>query len=75
VIKKNLEKLLEEELGTEIFQSIRGNVASELGYEKPKDVCKNIEGITRLIELAYEGGHTIPTLEKIVEVVTQLCGN
>ena len=75
VINKNLEKLLEEELGTEIFQSIRGNVASELGYEKPKDVCKNIEGITRLIELAYEGGHTIPTLEKIVEMVTQLCSN
>jgi len=72
VINKNLEKLLEEELGTEVFQSIRGNVASELGYEDPKDVCKNIEGITRLIEIAYEQGHKITTLEKIVEMVTQL---
>ncbi len=75
VINKNLEKLLEEELGTEVFQSIRGNVASELGYENPRDVCKNIEGITRLIEIAYEQGHKIPTLEKIVEMVTQLQKN
>ncbi len=72
VINKNLEKLLEEELGTEVFQSIRGNVASELGYENPRDVCKNIEGIIRLIEMAYEQGHKIPTLEKIVEMVTRL---
>ena len=67
--------LLEEELGTEVFQSIRGNVASELGYDDAAGVNKNIEGITRLIEIAYEQGHKIPTLEKIVEMVTQLhCG-
>lgn len=72
VIKKNLEKLLEEELDSKIFQSLRAIVASELGYDDVARVNKNIDGITRLIELAYEQGHKIPTLEKIVEMVTQL---
>jgi predicted ATP-dependent endonuclease of OLD family len=72
VIKKNLEKLLEEELDSKIFQSLQATVASELGYDEAARVNKNIDGITRLIELAYEQGHKIPTLEKIVEMVTRL---
>ncbi len=75
VIKKNLEKLVEEELDSKIFQSLQATVASEFGYDDAARVNKNIDGITRLIELAYEGSHRIPTLEKIVEMVTQLhCG-
>ncbi len=75
VINKNLEKLLEEELSSKIFQPLQATVASELGYDDAARVNKNIDGITRLIELAYEGDHRIPTLEKIVEMATQLrCG-
>ena len=72
VIGKNLEKLLEVELGATVFQSIRDDVASELGYDDVARVIKNIDGITRLIEIAYEQDYKIPTLEKIVEMVTRL---
>jgi hypothetical protein len=35
-------------------------------------VNKNIEGAAQFIGLVYEKGYRIPTLEKIVEKVTQL---
>jgi hypothetical protein len=64
--------LLEEELGSNVFQSLQATVASELGYDDMARVNKNIDGITRLIELVYQQSHKIPTLEKIVEMVTEL---
>ena len=72
VFKKNLEGILEETLGKDAFQGIREEVASELGYDDPERVNKNIEGAARFIELVYEKGYDIPTLEKVIEKVTEL---
>ena len=74
VFKQNLEGILKETLGNETFQVIQKQVASELGYDDPDRVSKNIEGAARLIELVYEKEYRIPTLENIIEKVTQLSG-
>ncbi len=72
VFNKNLEEIFKEALGSEIFQSIQKEVASELGYDDPNRVNKNIEGAARFIELVYEKKYQIPTLEDIIEKATQL---
>jgi len=74
VFNKNLEGIFKEALGNETFQSIQEEVASELGYDDADRVNKNIEGAARFIELVYEKEYQIPTLEEIVERVTQLRG-
>ena len=74
VFRQNLEGILKEPLGNETFQVIQKQVASELGYDDPNRVSKNIEGAERLIELVYEKEYRIPTLENIIEKVTQLSG-
>jgi len=74
VFKQNLEGILKGTLGNETFQVIQKQVASELGYDDPDRVSKNIEGAARLIELVYEKEYRIPTLENIIEKVTQLSG-
>jgi putative ATP-dependent endonuclease of OLD family len=75
VFKENLEGLLKETLGNETFRAIQKEVASELGYDDPERVSKNIEGAARLVELVYEKKHRIPILEEIIEKVTQLCSS
>jgi putative ATP-dependent endonuclease of OLD family len=72
VFKENLEGLFKETLGNEAFRAIQNEVASELGYDDPERVSKNIDGVARLVELIYEKGHQIPILEEIIEKVTQL---
>jgi len=72
VFKENLEGLLKETLGNETFQAIQKEVASELGYDNPEHVSKNLEGASHFIELVYEKGHRIQILEEIIEKVTQL---
>ena len=72
VFKENLEEILKKTLGNNAFQSIREEVASELGYDDSERVSKNIEGAARLIELIYEKKYQIPILEEIIEKVTQL---
>lgn len=74
VFRENTEGILKETLGNEMFQAIREEVASELGYEDPERISKNIEGTARLIELIYEKKYQIPVLEEIIEKVTQLHG-
>jgi len=75
VFKENPEGLLKETLGNETFEAIQEEVASELGYDDPERVSKNIEGAARLVELVYEKKHRIPILEEIIEKVTQLRGD
>jgi predicted ATP-dependent endonuclease of OLD family len=75
VFKENFEGLLKEALGNEAFQAIQKEVASELGYDDTERVIKNIEGAARFVELVYEKEYRIPTLENIIEKVTQLSGS
>jgi len=72
VFGDNPEKELEVALTGKIFQIIRSQVASELGYPEAAQAIKNIEGAARFIELAYQEGNHIPVLEEIVEKITQL---
>jgi len=72
VFNNNLERILKEALSNGPFQSIQVDVASELGYDDPDRVNKNIEGAARFIELVYEKGYQIQILEEIIEKVTQL---
>jgi predicted ATP-dependent endonuclease of OLD family len=75
VFRENPEGILKETLGSGTFESIQDEVAHELGYDDPNRVSKNIEGAARLIELVYEKEYRIPTLENIIEKVTQLSGS
>ena len=72
VFKDTLEGILKNELDEDTFLSIRKEVASELGYDEPKRVIKNIEGAALFIELIYEKKYRIPTLEDIIEKITRL---
>jgi len=72
VFKDNLEKDISNEMGNEEFISIRDLVADELGYDNPNRVLKNIEGSARFVECIYNKGKQLPTLEKIINAVTQL---
>ena len=70
-----MEGIFKEELGNDIFNKIQQEVASELGYDDCGRACKNIEGASRFIELVYEKGHKLPTIEDIIENITHLNQN
>lgn len=72
VFKENIERNLNDELGSEVFISTRDEVASELGYDDPSRVLKNIEGAAHFVEHVYDKKRRLPTLEQIVEAVTNL---
>jgi putative ATP-dependent endonuclease of OLD family len=72
VFGDNLERELEGALGSQNFQAIRNQVASDLGYPETAQAIKNAEGAARFIELAYQKGNSAPILEEIVEKVTLL---
>ena len=72
VFKDDLEEIFRESLGSEVYNQICEEVASELGYENRDRACKNIEGASRIIELVYEKGHKLQPLENVVERITNL---
>lgn len=72
VFKDNLEETVKDELGNETFVSIRDKVASELGYPEPNRVLKNVEGAACFIDRVYKEGKKLPTLEAIVNAITDL---
>ncbi|TSA06818.1 MAG: DUF2813 domain-containing protein [Deltaproteobacteria bacterium] len=68
---------LETELKTavdELFDSIREEIAEELGYEKPSSVLKNPEAAARFIKSVYAKDKKITVLEEIVEKISLLKG-
>lgn len=58
----------------ELFDSIREEIAEELGYEKPSSVLKNPEAAARFIKNVYAKNKKIPVLEEIVEKISLLKG-
>ena len=72
VFKNNLEAMFKETLGEVEFKTIQNEIATELGYDDPERVSKNIEGAACLIERIYEKKKKIPILEQIIEKITEL---
>jgi len=72
VFKDEIEKNWEEELGKEYFVEIRNKIASELGYDEPDRVLKNIDGVVKFVDYVYGDNKHLHTVEKIVEAVTEL---
>jgi hypothetical protein len=72
VFRENIEETIKDELDGPIFLSLRDQVAFDLGYSDPTRVLKNIEGAACLIERAYSDGKRLPTLEAIIEAITEL---
>jgi hypothetical protein len=72
VFSNNLESELQIALGKDVYQSIRGQIASELGYSDAEKAIKNVEGASRFIEIAYEKGLKVGILEDIINKVTIL---
>lgn len=67
-----IETYLEIELGVEIFNTLRDETADELGYDKPSNVLKNLDGSERFIQKVYAQGKTLSLLEEIVNQITKL---
>lgn len=67
-----LETYLKIELGEDIFNTLRDETAKELGYDKPSNVLKNLDGSERFIQKVYSQGKKLPQLEKIVDQITKL---
>ena len=72
MFKENIEGTIKDELNETVFLSLRDQVAFDLGYSEPTRVLKNIEGAACLIERVYNDGKSLPTLEAIIEAITQL---
>lgn len=71
VFRRDLETELAEATG-DSFVGLRDEVATELGYSKPSDSLKNVDGSALFIAKAYAAGHTVPVLEQLVRAVTDL---
>jgi len=67
-----IESYLKSELGEDVFNSIREGTAKELGYDKPSNVLKNLDGSERFIQKAYSMGKSFPVLEEIINQITKL---
>lgn len=72
VFKNCLEDEMKTSLTEAVFNEISGIVKSELGYDEIKYALKNIEGISRFIELVYERGLKIELFENIIRKVDEL---
>jgi len=73
VFENNIENTIKEDLGEADFVKIRDAVAAELGYQEPSRALKNVEGSAHFISVAYGNGKRLPTLENIINAVTDLC--
>lgn len=67
-----IESYLKSELGEDVFNSIREGTAKELGYDKPSNVLKNLDGSERFIQKVYSMGKSFPVLEEIINQITKL---
>lgn len=67
-----IETYLKIELGETTFNTLRDETADELGYDKPSNVLKNLDGSERFIQKVYSQGKKLLRLEEIVEQITKL---
>jgi hypothetical protein len=51
---------------------VRAETAKELGYDKPSNVLKNLDGSERFIQKVYFQGKSLPVLEEIINQITKL---
>jgi len=67
-----IDSYLKSELTEDVFNSLRDETAKELGYDKPSNVLKNIDGAERFIRRVYSRGKNLPLLEDMVNQITKL---
>jgi len=67
-----IESYLKSELTEDVFNNLRDETAKELGYDKPSNVLKNIDGAERFIRRVYSRGKNLPLLENMVNQITKL---
>lgn len=67
-----IETYLKIELGEDIFNTLRDETAKELGYDKPSNVLKNLDGSERFIQKVYSQHKSLPVLEEIINQITKL---
>ena len=72
VFKNNIEEEIKRNVGEEKFIEIRDLVASHLGYEKPSNMLKNIEGAGQFIQQLYAEKYKLDKLEEIVLNISKL---
>ena len=72
VFKDDIEMEIKNSIGLDNFVKIRGQIASELGYDKPRDLLKNIDGSGQFIARLYETGNNVHVLEEIVHKISNL---
>ncbi|MFX0087768.1 MAG: ATP-dependent endonuclease [Candidatus Hodarchaeota archaeon] len=69
VFYENLEAEIKTSIPEEMFNNIRTEVASQLGYNQPSRVMKNIDGASQLINAIYEKGENCDILEELVRKI------
>jgi predicted ATP-dependent endonuclease of OLD family len=67
-----IESYLKSELEETVFNPIREETARELGYDKPSNVLKNLDGSEKFIQKVYSLGKALPVLEDIITQITKL---
>jgi predicted ATP-dependent endonuclease of OLD family len=72
VFKDNIEIEIKEAIGEENFIKIRNDVSKELGYNKPSNLLKNIEGAGQFVQRLYDEGYKVKILEDIIKNITNL---
>ena len=72
VFNKEMEETIKDDIGRDLFDNFRNQIASELGYDESSKIMKNIEGVSRFVEIVYENNNNLQTLEAIVNQITNL---
>lgn len=72
VFHVDIEDDIKHAVGEDVFNQARSVIATELGYDQPTRLLKNVDGAARFIEKLYEDGTTVPHLEEIVNAVTHM---
>lgn len=67
-----MESYIKSEIGEDSFNSIREEIAKELGYDRPSQVLKNLDGSEKFIQKLYSNGKKLPRLEEIINQITNL---
>jgi putative ATP-dependent endonuclease of the OLD family len=73
--ENDLETTLELEIGPELVQKCKQEVARELGDSNPEDCLKRPALFSRLLSRAYSKGHGCKTLESILDSILALSGS
>jgi len=67
--EKNLDKMIEDSIGSDLYNELLNEIVDEFGYNRREDAKKNSIIMEKLITKAVGGGKELPFLFQIIEKI------